>query len=501
MKKNRQIRLAGLLMTVSWLLLFAFVIQWLVSRFDNEKEILRKELDRQFTEARLQVMDSTLIINLIDPMIREQQQMNIVMRSADSVFLYRNQACQAETLKRMEAKPSKRQQMYSITVTDSIPAKHHPGGSGGAFMADSGNLALHSIRLIVGQSIDTAANGSVFKQYLPREIDTAMFHKIFAEKLTRQGLDFTIHWPDATGSDSSQTEDPAILLSGKMFGDPIDATIGGFFWYLIQRIIPQIIFILLLVILTGSAFLFTFKSLKKQVMLNELRNDFIGNITHELKTPVATVKVALESLRSFDMKKDPAVTSEYLSMASLEMDRLEQLIGKVLNISALEENKQFVNPHPADLKILAERVVRSMAPRFEKENANVTFDAPEGVYFCLMDELFVEGVMVNLLDNSLKYAGENPKIRIRLAKEDNNMVLMISDNGPGIPEQFLHKVFDKFFRVPTGDKHNVKGHGLGLSYASEVMKQHRGTISVENLKEGGCVFRVVFEGIDKIPDI
>ena len=495
MKKNRQIRLAGLLMTVSWLLLFAFVIQWLVSRFDNEKEILRKELDRQFTEARLQVMDSTLIINLIDPMIREQQHMKIVMRSADSVFLYRNQACQADTLKRMGVKPSKQSQMYSITVTDSIPSKHLPAIPGGVFKADSGNLALHSIRLIVRQSIDTATNGSVFKQYLPREIDTAMFHKIFAEKLTRQGFDFAIRWLGSTDSEPANTSGPVIFLSGKILEGSVDATIGRYSWYLIQRIIPQIIFILLLVILTGSAFLFTFKSLKKQVMLNDLRNDFIGNITHELKTPVATVKVALEALRNFDMKKDPAVTSEYLSMASLEMDRLDQLIGKVLNISALEENKQFINPHPADLKILAERVIRSMAPRFEKENASVTFDASEGVYFCLMDELFVEGVMVNLLDNSLKYAGENPKIRVRLAKEDNKVVLMISDNGPGIPEQFLHKVFDKFFRVPTGDKHNVKGHGLGLSYASEVMKQHRGSISVENLKEGGCVFRVVFEGI------
>ncbi|HSN49934.1 MAG TPA: ATP-binding protein, partial [Bacteroidales bacterium] len=126
------------------------------------------------------------------------------------------------------------------------------------------------------------------------------------------------------------------------------------------------------------------------------------------------------------------------------------------------------------------------------QEAEMILDAPPGDYSCYMDALFIEGVLVNLIDNSLKYAKEKPRIRIRLSGDQNTITLEVSDQGPGISEKYIGKVFDKFFRVPTGDRHNVKGHGLGLSYAARVMDQHHGKISVRNNEDAGCTFTLAF---------
>jgi signal transduction histidine kinase len=492
MKNLKHIRLAAILMTLSWLLLFAFVAQWLVARYGAEKEILRRELDRQFAETRMQVMDSTLVINLIDPMIRDQERLSVVMTTTDSGIVYHDRL--DDKVIAGDTGTGRKNLVYRIHLSDSMKTQDFPSDNLARFTADSGNVVLHSIRLMVGKAIDSDGNRAIFKQLLPSDIDTALFRNIFNQKIKGEGREFEIRWYSDTGPMAAtwQGRNAEILLSGKVFNGSVEASIGRFSWYLIRKMIPQILFVTALLLITAIAFVFTFRSLKKQMMLNELRNDFISNISHELKTPVATVKVALESLRTFDMKRDPAVAGEYLTMASKEMERLDQLITRVLNIPVLEENGRMLTIRTADLAMLTERVIRSIAARLEAASAELSFDAPGVPVLCPVDELYVEGVLLNLIDNSLKYSTGNPRITIHIREEDRRVLLTLSDQGPGIPEQYLHKVFEKFFRVPTGDRHNVKGHGLGLSYAAQVMKQHGGTIGVRNLGEGGCIFTLSF---------
>ena len=484
-------------MALSWLLLCVFVLQWLAIRYNAERDILQKELDRQFTDAKSQVMDSTLIINLIEPMIKDQQHFKVTVRNSDSSILYRDNPENPETITQNCQPPGKRALTYRINISDSTVKKHMQINRKGRFYTDSGNIALHSIRLIVGQAIDSGQNQSSIRQFLPAETDTALFRKIFAEKMRKQDQAFTIKWISGqrVNSASQPGQGSAIFLSGKVFEGSLDVAVERFSWYLIKKIIPQILFAVILLVLTGTAFLFTYRSLKKQVLLHDLRNDFISNISHELKTPVATVKVALESLRNFDMKKDPAVVNDYLDMASQEMNRLDRLISKVMSMSVPEGNNSMATLVNADLRSLTLRTIRSMTPQIEEQQAEVSVEAPDEQYLCPMDELLIEGVLLNLIDNSLKYAGKKSWIGIRLSQDQTRVTLTVSDHGPGIPPQYISKVFDKFFRVPTGDRHNVKGHGLGLSYAAQVMKQHRGTISVRNPEDGGCEFTLTIPKI------
>jgi signal transduction histidine kinase len=256
--------------------------------------------------------------------------------------------------------------------------------------------------------------------------------------------------------------------------------------------LPQFIFAMILLSLSASAMIIAYRSLKKQVALNELRNDFVANISHELKTPVATVKVALEVLQKFDLKKDKQVSEEYLEMASREADRLEELVEKVLQHQTLEGHKAPIRKETCDLNQIITSVCRAMEIPIRNHKAMLRVPEQDVPCTVLADPTYLEGILMNLIDNSLKYAGPKPEIHIRIVCAERLKQLIVQDNGPGIPEEFKQQVFDKFFRVPTGNSHNVKGYGLGLNFASQFMKQLGGSISFQNMPEGGCEFILNF---------
>ncbi len=261
--------------------------------------------------------------------------------------------------------------------------------------------------------------------------------------------------------------------------------------HIIKNILPQIIFIIVLLSLSAFALLFTFRSYIKQIKLNMLRSDFINNITHELKIPVATAKAALEALRSFGMQMNPEKLSEYLEMVSMEMNRLDNLTTRVLNHSKLEKHQHHIEQAETEMNSFILQIVQKMNT-LSFHNIQIDFEKTEESIHLAMDPVYVEGVIRNLIENSLKYGGDQVHIKLKLWQENKKVLVSVQDNGPGIPKEYLDKVFDKFFRIPTGDQHNVKGFGLGLSFASLVMQQHKGSICAENLKGGGCIFTLKF---------
>jgi two-component system phosphate regulon sensor histidine kinase PhoR len=215
-------------------------------------------------------------------------------------------------------------------------------------------------------------------------------------------------------------------------------------------------------------------------------------MSHELKTPIATVKVALEALNNYNFIEDKKRSREYLGMATTEMDRLELLATRVLNTSLLESGKISLQRESYDLKKLVEEVLLAMQPRIDKQQATVSFHPTGNGFVIPIDRLHMQGVLVNLIDNSLKYGVAPVHIDIKLNEHNGAVQLALSDNGPGIPEEYREKVFEKFFRVPSGNRHDTKGYGLGLSYAAQVMRQHNGSINVNNALQGGCVFTLSF---------
>ena len=265
--------------------------------------------------------------------------------------------------------------------------------------------------------------------------------------------------------------------------------LGNTFSYLLKQISLPILFSVFLVGLTALAFMLLYRSLLKQHRLAQIKNDLISNITHELKTPIATVGVAIEALRNFNAIQDPQRTREYLDISQNELQRLGLLVDKVLKLSMFEKKEIELKYELFDLKDVVDEVVTSLRLQIEKNNARVTVDT-EGDTSLKADRLHLLSVVFNLLDNALKYSKDNPAIQVFLKEEAGNVVMTVKDNGIGIPAAYREKIFEKFFRVPTGDTHDAKGHGLGLSYAAQVLRQHNGSITVESHEGIGSTFTI-----------
>ena len=271
-------------------------------------------------------------------------------------------------------------------------------------------------------------------------------------------------------------------------GSRYNASLFSIQRFILKQIAPQILFSFLLTIITLIAFIVLYRNVRAQQRLMELKNDFISNVTHELKTPVATVSVALEALKNFHALNDPKLTNEYLDIARNELNRLTLMTDKILKAAVFENKGISIQKESVDLQKTVSQILDSMRLIFEKRQAVVSFN-PEGENFTLAGEhAHITNVIYNLLDNALKYSPNQPVITIGLRETSSELILSIQDEGLGISDEYKKKIFEKFFRVPTGDIHNIKGYGLGLSYVAGVVKAHEGSIEVQSGSGKGSTF-------------
>ncbi len=259
-----------------------------------------------------------------------------------------------------------------------------------------------------------------------------------------------------------------------------------------SKLVPEMAFALLVFSAITAAFWFIYRSLRQQERLAQIKNDFINNITHELKTPITTVGVAIEALSDFDALKNPAQTEEYLDISKKELARLSLLVDNVLKMSIFEQSDVALNREDVDLAELTAQVLDSMKLLFEHHKAAVDFEVAIENVTTKADQTHLTSVFYNLIENALKYGGKSIKIGIENSPEAGKIRWKISDDGEGIPPQYLGKIFDKFFRIPKGNVHNVKGHGLGLSYVASVVQKHGGSIGVESKIGVGSTFTLDF---------
>ncbi|MDE3213686.1 MAG: HAMP domain-containing histidine kinase [Bacteroidota bacterium] len=263
--------------------------------------------------------------------------------------------------------------------------------------------------------------------------------------------------------------------------------LGDTFPYLAKKMAWPFLFSVFLVGITIVSFLLLYKNLLRQRRLAEIKNEFISNITHELKTPIATVGVAIEALKNFNAIHDEQKTKEYLEISTDELKRLSFLVDKVLKLSMFERKELELKPENVNLKEVTQEVITSLRLQIENHHARVDLQS-EGNLLLTADRMHLQSAIFNFLDNALKYSLPDPVINIHLSEKENQIEWTITDNGIGISPQYKDKIFEKFFRVPASDIHNAKGHGLGLSYVAQIIELHRGTILVDSRPGEGTTF-------------
>jgi two-component system phosphate regulon sensor histidine kinase PhoR len=254
-------------------------------------------------------------------------------------------------------------------------------------------------------------------------------------------------------------------------------------WYYLFAII------LFLIVFFG----FSISIIFKQKKLSEIKNDFINNMTHELKTPIATIRISSETLMNLDQKDDPGKLLRYASIIYKENKRLESQVERVLSVANLDQkeidfNFSTINIH----EIIEEARDNFQYNQLEEIGGNIELSLDAQNPLITADIVHITNVLHNLIDNAIKYCDVVPNIRITTKNVKNKIQILISDNGKGISRENLKYIFDKFYRVPTGNLHDVKGFGLGLFYVKTVVEEMEGQINVKSTIGKGSEFTLSF---------
>ncbi len=230
------------------------------------------------------------------------------------------------------------------------------------------------------------------------------------------------------------------------------------------------------------------KQLFKQRQISQIKTDFINNMTHEFKTPIATINLALDALKNPKVSKDQAFVDRYLGMIRDENRRMHAQVENVLRISKLEKNELDLPKTRVKLHAIAEDAISHVSLIVEDKGGYVNTHFEAKKCSVLANESHLTNVLVNIMDNAIKYSEEAPKIDIYTENVKNFIIIKVQDQGIGMSKNVQKKIFEKFYREHTGDVHNVKGHGLGLSYVKRILDDHDAEIYVESEKGSGSTF-------------
>ena len=245
--------------------------------------------------------------------------------------------------------------------------------------------------------------------------------------------------------------------------------------------------VLLLVIIFFSYTLFV---ILKQKRLSEIQKDFINNMTHEFKTPISTIAVATEVLKDPAILNQPERLLNYSSIIEKENSRLRQQVERVLQVARLDKEDFGLKKEFLDVHQLIQDAVKNTSMTLQEKNGKISIDLRAMNRELPVDKLHLTNVIQNLIDNAIKYCKSIPEISIKTTNELKRLVIEVQDNGIGISTENQKRIFQKFFRVPTGNVHDVKGFGLGLSYVKTIVEVHGGNIKVESELGKGSVFRI-----------
>lgn len=259
--------------------------------------------------------------------------------------------------------------------------------------------------------------------------------------------------------------------------------------YVIRRMFGVLLASAAVIGITTWAFVAMLRTIFQQKRLSDIKTDFINNMTHEFKTPISTVSLAVEAMQRFDVLRNPAQAREYLDICMHELNRLSGMVEKVLSMAVYERPDFRLTLQRTDLLRLVEDVVDNLRPRLEQRSAVITVEK-NGVAEAMVDPTHMANVVYNLLDNSLKYTEKPPRIEVGVHGEKGLIRLTVTDNGIGIPEAYRNQIFENFFRVPTGNIHNIKGFGLGLGYVARIVRKHEGSIHVKSDVGMGSTFTI-----------
>ena len=259
---------------------------------------------------------------------------------------------------------------------------------------------------------------------------------------------------------------------------------------ILQRMSNIIILILVFFVITFGIAFTALYSLYRQKKTADVTNDFINNVTHEFKTPIATISLACEVLSDPTMLEDKDIRASYVEIINDENNRLKDMVTTVLETAQLRKGQIKMNVELVDMHELIQKVTDSFALLINSSNGSLTVALNADRHQIFGDRTHLTNTITNLIENAIKYSTNSPEVLVNTLSDEKHFIVSVSDHGIGIPQKSITKIFDNFYRVPHGNIHNVKGYGLGLGYVKKIIHLHHGRIEVQSAEGKGSTFTI-----------
>jgi len=341
---------------------------------------------------------------------------------------------------------------------------------------------LHNVRFEFSISSDLGSSdlGNSGMLFSPPELQSKNFLEEIKDTTNKKFFFSPLQAPEnADGSTILPDEVLAVIIP-----DFKDIVLGE-----MKAMIGGAIFFTLVII---AAFYVTVNALIRQKKLSEIKNDFINNMTHEFKTPLATISLAVDALRNEKVVHDREKSEYFTGIIKEENKRMNKQVETILQASLLDRQEQQLNRKPLHAHILIQEAMENFHLQLEGKGGRSELQLNAKNDWIEADEVHFMNIITNLIDNAVKYSKENLLIRIITHSTVKNLVIRIEDNGIGMSKETMRRIFEKFYRAHTGNLHNVKGFGLGLSYVKTIVEAHGGKIKVESVVGKGTNFTLEF---------
>ncbi len=480
-----------MLMWPSMVVLTGFLAIYLYKAYQAEKDNLKKEVGYLFVNAV-----NSIEGGLINQLMFRSDSFNNKFEfttdiKADSVKVMVINAQEDQTIAHNGPHPLK-----------ILTQKKEIGPKGGITIKreiSEDNRSLHQTEGVISLILRSSVNKGMSIDSLHRTLSTVnnisdSLKEKFDLNLQRAGIPihYTLNQYADTGQVSWNEKNIAGTYHDLATNEKFDVLLQPEPWLILKKLWAEFFLALLLLACLGLAFYSMTTTIRREKNLLEAKSDFIQNMTHELKTPISTVRVALEALHEFDGINDVAKRDDYLRISRNELDRLSLLVDRVLSMSNIDRALPAAQKEIIPLTQLVTNITETLQLQTEKQHTRILIHQSEPDISLYADPQWVSGIVYNLLDNALKYSDkEEPQIDIYINKNQDQVELIVKDNGPGIGSDHQQKIFEKFYRVPRGNVHTVKGHGLGLAFVWRLVKEMGGVISIDSELGKGSVFNVI----------
>lgn len=342
---------------------------------------------------------------------------------------------------------------------------------------------------------------------LNQRVDMAILDSLLKNEMSIRGISIPFEYglrSDDTPHDFIFTSSPGYredrLLDGysmQLFPSDLMATENMLYVYfperssyLAQQVWTTLVSSVVLILVMASCFYVAMSTIVRQKKLSDMKNDFINNMTHEFKTPVSTISLATQMLSDEAVAASPSMLSRYLGIIRDENQRLGSQVEKVLQAARFDRGEVRMMRDQVDLHDVVETVAHSLSPQIEARKGVLHTRLEAKRPTVTGDDVHLTNLIFNLLDNAIKYSGEVTDVSITTANAAEGVKITVSDKGIGMTKENLRHIFEQFYRVPTGNVHDVKGFGLGLSYVKKIVEEHKGTIRVDSSPGKGSTFEV-----------